>query len=257
MADPIAARHDGRSIRLKWHKLRRQADDPPYDRANLAAGIAVGATMEVDLRLMADGGFAILHDAALDEDTTSRGLVRDIDSDGLSRIRMKSGGPPLSLDELARMQREGPRLHLDLKETAAAITPWVAARFATVMEPVAERFILSGQDAEAVKRLAVPGLALGYDPMLNWRDQGLDRFLDEAMDAMPGMAMCYLSKRLVTACAARGLDPIAPLHAAGIEVDVWTIDENDENLAAALALGADQITTNAPAALAAIIEGRG
>jgi hypothetical protein len=37
-------------VRLKWHKLRRHPDDPPFGRANLRAGLAAGASLEIDLR---------------------------------------------------------------------------------------------------------------------------------------------------------------------------------------------------------------
>ena len=67
--DGLSIRHGDRGIRLKWHKLRRRADDPPFHRPNLAAGLAAGASMEVDIQPLADGGFVCLHDWTLETQT--------------------------------------------------------------------------------------------------------------------------------------------------------------------------------------------
>jgi hypothetical protein len=61
------ARYGGRTVRLKWHKLRRFADDPPFARRNLRAGLAAGASLEVDIRALACGRFVCLHDPLLEQ----------------------------------------------------------------------------------------------------------------------------------------------------------------------------------------------
>ena len=57
----------------------------------------------------------------------------------------------------------------------------------------------------------------------------------------------------VLGCLARGENPIAPLRAAGKRVDCWTLDADHahvvDKLAALIAAGADQITTNDPEVL--------
>jgi hypothetical protein len=55
-----------RTIRLKWHKLRLRLEDAPFDRRNLALGLAAGASLEVDLQPLACGRFVCLHDAELE-----------------------------------------------------------------------------------------------------------------------------------------------------------------------------------------------
>ena len=47
--DFTEARCGDRKVRLKWHELRRFADDPPFKRRNLRAGLAMGATKAVQV----------------------------------------------------------------------------------------------------------------------------------------------------------------------------------------------------------------
>jgi hypothetical protein len=46
---------NGSLVRLKWHNLRRRADEPGGLRTNLEAGLKSGAVIEVDIRLTRDG----------------------------------------------------------------------------------------------------------------------------------------------------------------------------------------------------------
>jgi hypothetical protein len=41
-------------IILKWHQLRRRREDPGFSRANLAAGLAAGAVVEVADQITTD-----------------------------------------------------------------------------------------------------------------------------------------------------------------------------------------------------------
>ena len=73
---------------LKWHMLRRCADDTPFGAANLERGLELGAFLEVDLRRLACGHFVCLHDPELESETTGRGPVAD--------ARGRTGRPKLS-----------------------------------------------------------------------------------------------------------------------------------------------------------------
>ena len=79
--------------RLKWHKLRQRRDDTPFLRANLAAGLAGGAAMEVDLSATADGDFVCVHDTTLDRETTGTGLVGDWTRQALAKLPPSSSRP--------------------------------------------------------------------------------------------------------------------------------------------------------------------
>jgi glycerophosphoryl diester phosphodiesterase len=250
----------GRAVRLKWHKLRQRLEDPPFARANLCVGLAAGASLEVDLRRLACGGFVCLHDAELGGETTGQGPVAAIDAGAIGRLEMREapGERPLLLNELAEAVRDwarGPALvQLDLKD--ADFGSASRAMFARALEGIAARFILSGCDWEAVRRLGgeVPGLVLGYDP---YDDAGSDPA--EAMRAVRDGAAeadtVYLHRELVRAAHEQGDPLVARLRAQGRRIDCWTIDHGPTealaDLRIALAEGCDQITTNSAAAWAA------
>jgi glycerophosphoryl diester phosphodiesterase len=259
---PTTLAHGGRTVRLKWHKLRCRPEDPPFARANLRAGLAAGASLEVDLRRLACGRFGCLHDARLEEETTGEGPVAGIDAAAIARLEMRGapGERPLLLDELAEAVRAGPcalqaRIQLDLKDTADLDSASRAA-LAAALEGIAGHFILSGCDWDAVKRLggSVPGLPLGYDPYDDAGDDpagALRALRERAAEA----DTIYLHRELVRAAHVRGDPLVAQLRAQGYRVDCWTIDHGRPtamaDLRIALAAGCDQITTNSAAAWAA------
>jgi glycerophosphoryl diester phosphodiesterase len=260
-AAPTRLSHGGCTVRLKWHKLRQRPSDPPFARANLSAGLAAGASLEVDLRRLACGRFVCLHDALLESETTGRGPVAGFDAAAIGRLKMRhtAGERPLLLDELAATVRAGPcapdaLVQLDLKATAAEIDD-TRAMLAAVLDGISDHFILSGCDWEAVRRLGgdVPGLALGYDP---YDDAGSDPAgaLRAICETAPEAHTVYLHRELVRAAHDRGDPLVARLRADGHRVDCWTIDYDSPDavadLRAAIVSGCDQITTNSAASWA-------
>jgi glycerophosphoryl diester phosphodiesterase len=263
VSQPTVLRYAGRSVRLKWHKLRRAPNDPPFARANLAAGLEAGASLEVDLRLLACGRFACLHDARLEGETTGSGLVSAIDADAVARLEMRTapGTAPLLLDELVGIMRTSPRapaarVQLDLKSTAAEIGDAVCRTFAASVGALSDCLILSGCDWDAVTRLGgdVPGLAIGYDPT---GDPGIGpaEVLALVRSRAAEADTIYLHRDVVRAASERGEPLVARLRDEGHHVDCWTIDHGTAaataDLLAAIAAGCDQITTNTASAWAA------
>ncbi|WP_343717798.1 glycerophosphodiester phosphodiesterase family protein [Inquilinus sp.] len=274
MPDGIAIIADGHATRLKWHRLQRRPEDVPFTPARLREGMALGASMEVDLRRRADGGFACLHDHTLDRETTGQGPVAAATFAELRALHMRSkDGTPtgerlLLLEDLAELAATGADratlVQLDLKEAGGALDDRSIDAFRTALAPLAGLFILSGGDWAAVRRLGavVPGLRLGFDPC----DDGTlatlrgavdaERFIAAALDRAPEAAMIYLSYPIVLRADALGVDLIAACHAAGKTVDAWTLNPDHPGAAAALArlvaLRADQITTDAPGVLEAM-----
>jgi len=278
-SDPGLAIHDGgHVVRLKWHRMKRRIGDIPFTASILAEAFALGASSEIDLRVTGEGGFAVLHDATLDRETTGRGAVAAMPDQALRDFYMRTPDgeptrePLLLLDDLAalagREAAAGTLVQLDLKEEAVAITDRVVQRFAATLAPVADRFILSGGDLVAVRRLAdaVPGLAAGYDPCdpaviapLQTAED-FARFTDAAIAASGTMAMIYLAYPLVLKADANGFDMIGAFHDAGKRVDAWTLNTMHPDAVASLsrlvALRADQITTDEPLRLAALYANR-
>lgn len=278
MASPLYLDRAGHRTWLKWHRARRIGSDPVFTGRRIIEGMALGASVEIDLVIHADDGLAVLHDLALDHDTTGQGAVRQTPADVLRRLHLRDNqglalpDTVMLLEDLAALiAREGAHpealLQLDYKEDAAALTPAVTLTFARALSPVAGHFILSSGDAEAVQTLAdaTPGLRIGYDPchmgamerVLATRD--FAGFVTEAVAASPRAELFYLDRHLVLGAADLGFDLIAAFHSAGRRVDAYTIRRADaEGVAAAerlLALKADQITTDTPEELGAALGG--
>lgn len=74
-------------LRFKWPRLERHRTDPPFSRANLEAGLAAGAPLEVDLRATADGHWVCLHDATLERETSGAGPIAAQRRVELERLR--------------------------------------------------------------------------------------------------------------------------------------------------------------------------
>ena len=257
----------GGRVLLKWHKLRRGAEDPPFSLENLRRGLFAGASLEIDTRALGDGDWVCLHDDTLDEETDGSGRVDAVDAEKISRLRIAGGDypPPLLAavaKELSATPPTGACLQIDLKQPREGISDRSAMRFAEIVGPVAERCLLSGTDWEAVVELgaAVPRLRLGFDPLNMAARRTLDRrevitdFVEEILRTAPSAAMFYLNYHFVVAALDRGINPIARLHEAGAKVDVWTLDPTTPGLGDLLPLivdaGADQITSNDPFGLA-------
>lgn len=276
MPHPISITRSGHRTFLKWHRARRRAGDPAFTGERILEGMAIGASVEVDLVLHADDGFAVLHDLTLDRGTTGQGPVRATPAAALRRLHLRDqAGSALPdtvmlLEDLAALlARDGAHpdalLQLDYKEDAGALTRQVIATFASALAPVAHHFILSSGDAEAVGLLSagLERLRIGYDPchegaivrLLAGRDYGA--FVRDALAAAPDAELIYLDHELVLAAADDGFDLTEAMHAAGRRVDAYTIRRADAaGLAAArrlLDLRVDQITTDDAEGLAAAL----
>ncbi|MDH4074337.1 MAG: hypothetical protein OEY41_17930 [Acidimicrobiia bacterium] len=264
--------------RLKWHKLRHRADDPPFQRHNLVAALTAGVPCEVDLRFTADHHALCIHDAVLDHETTLTGPVAaarraDVEA-GFQRANR--GHPlstaPLFLDEVVAAVRArrpvGPGLvQLDVKTPVAELHPEALARLGALLGPDAPAFIASGYQWDLIERLtdAAPGLRAGFDPLALYRQPqsmpaGQLRALAERTRAeAAGAEIYYLQANLVLAGLARGVNLVELVidGRPGVLVDAWTLDPTRPRLATELArlidAGVGQITTNDPAVLGPLV----
>lgn len=276
MSPPVSVPSERGRAFLKWHRARRRGDDPAFTGRRILEGMAMGASVEVDLVVHGDAGFAVLHDLTLERETTGRGPVREASAATLRALRLRDNdGRPLPdrvmlLEDLAALiARDGAHpdslLQLDYKEEDTDLTPSAVATFGRALAPVAGHVILSSGDATAVSRLAagVHGLRIGYDPCHMGAIERLAAsrdypgFVAGALSDAPAAELIYLDHALVLAAAEDGFDLVAAFQAKGRRVDAYTIGRADAGgLAAArrlLALGVDQITTDDPEGLAAAL----
>jgi len=268
----VALRGRDRTVRLKWHQLRRAGTDPAHQRANLELGIERGASLEVDIVATRDGAFVCLHDHELACETTGKGLVWEWDRAAVERLRQCANdgeplaAPPLFLDEVAAVLAEAPpdwpgRLQLDLKQPLARLGQSTIARFGGLIAPIARHVVLGGTEWRAVTELgrALPGLRLGFDPLAIHEAAPPDTPAEfQALGAYalahaPDAAIFYFHIPLLLRGLELGVDLIAMAKAHGAEVDAWRLEPEDERAAATLArlieAGVDQITTDSPEAL--------
>ncbi len=273
MSDPLYIERDGHRTWIKWHRGRRRPTDPVFTGSRILETMRLGASVEVDLVIHADHGCAILHNFALDAETTGTGLVRETPAAVLRELNLRGNdGQPIAdkvmlLEDLcALLAKEKPHpdalLQLDFKEDHAALTPEVVANFGASVAPVAEYLILSGGDFDAIGMLtnSAPKLRSGYDPCYGESLAKLQAtgdyqtFISEALTTAPNADMIYLAYDIVLAADKSGFDIVAPIHAAGKRIDAWTIRQVDSTtiplIERLLALKVDQITTDDPEGLA-------
>lgn len=276
MTDPLFIERNGHRTWLKWHRARRRVSDPVFTGARILEAMRLGATVEVDLVVHADHGFAILHNGTLEAETTGTGRVRETSAATLRGLHLRDNtGSPLPdqvmlLEDLCALLQANPPhpdalLQLDYKEDLAALDPQTIANFAASVAPVATSLVLSGGDAAAIALLAqaTPDLRTGYDPcygdpLAQLRATGnYQAFIADALAAAPEAEMIYLAYEIVLAAQDAGMDIIAPIHAAGRRIDAWTIRQvSPETLAQVdrlLDLKVDQITTDDPEGLFAAL----
>lgn len=263
--------HAGHATRLKWHRLRRSLADPEFGLSVMAEGFALGASMELDLQVRADGGFVVLHDETLERETTGVGPAAALTGAQMAALRYR--GQPcaliLSEDLAARLLAAHPAalLQFDMKNTLDQVGERGIDHFAGLFAGRCGGIIVSGGDLPLIRALAerIPALKRGYDPtddlLALMRQAGLagvERHLLAVLRDRVRLDMVYLQWQMVLAAAGMGLDMIALAHAEGVAVDAWTHrmasaadgfrDAEWADFAALLALRPDQITTDEPVA---------
>ncbi len=247
-----------------------------FTGARILEGLRLGASVEVDLVVHADRGYAVLHDLSVERETTGSGKVADLGAAALRSFNLRGeDGKPLVdkvmlLEDLCALLAQGglhadALLQLDYKEDWRALDEAAIASFKESVAPVARHMILSSGDAESVRLLTggVEGLRIGYDPC---HDGALERlaqsrdfagFVRNAVAASPRAEMIYLYFGLVLEADRQGFDIVAAFHAEGRRVDAYTINranaESQPKVARLLELKVDQITTDDPEGLLALM----
>jgi glycerophosphoryl diester phosphodiesterase len=278
MSDPVSVTRNGHRTFFKWHRGRRRAADPVFTGRRILEGMALGASVEVDLVVHGGNGFAVLHDhAAVGRETTGSGPARGLSAADMRALHLRDNdGQPIDdcvmlLEDLCALLRDTPPLpsallQLDFKEDQGPLEAATIAAFAAAVTPVAANMILSSGEAHSVRALAAntPGLHIGHDPCHHGALERLAAsrdftgFVAGAIADAPGAEMIYLAFPLVLAAEDAGFDIIGAFHAAGRRIDAYTIKSADAGtlpiVQRLLALQVDQITTDDAEGLAALLE---
>ena len=241
----------------------------------MADGFRIGASMELDLKVRADGGFVVLHDDLLEGETTGHGPVSGATRGEMASLQFLDSPRPLTFSEdlAAMLESAHPDalLQFDMKDDFASIgergLDHLAEHFSNPRAPV----IVSASSLELIVgvRDRIPKLLRGIDPTDKlvdlYRAEGPGSVEAELRADLRGATepdTIYLAWELVLKASEDGLDLIAVCHDDGKRVDAWTFTLGDpaagftdaewQSFSALMALKPDQITTDeAPATEAA------
>lgn len=272
----LALVHDGHRTRLKWHRLRRRMSDPLFSAEVMAEGFRLGASMELDLRIRADGGFVVLHDDLLEGETNGLGEVAGRTGEELHGLYFTDGDgadrrPLILSEDLAAMlgtANPDALLQFDMKDDLAAIGEKGVEHLAHLFSDPPAPIIVSGHSLELIVAIRdrLPNLLRGIDPTDKLVEiyqrtgdiAAVEADLKADLRGPTAPNTVYLAWELVLEAARAGLDLIGLSHAEGVLVDAWTFTLKDPaggfsdaewlDFSALMALKPDQITTDeAPA----------
>lgn len=207
--------------------------------------------LETDVRATRDGVAVVLHDPTLDRTTDRSGRVRDLTWSEVSRARVDGREPVPRLDDLLACF-PGARVNLDVKD-ASSLGPLADAVSRTAAAGRVCLTSFSARRLRAARRLLPPGVATAADPA---------EVLRSLLRVRAGRALRLpAGSRLQVPESVGGrrlLDDrlLDAARAAGIPVDVWTVNERAdmERLAD---WGVDGIMTDRPVLLREVLLERG
>jgi len=224
------------------------------------------ARAEIDIAILRDQDFLIVHDLDLSHATDGVGYVDESDCAFASRLHLlqRDGAvsterPPLLSQVAAAVAEQAypTLLELDLKDWK----PWPWRRveeLARLVEPIKQRVTFGGHTDTNLRRLQIvdPELCVGYTlpDYTTWRPAPVEhvvRRFDALLEMVPHARELHVHLEDALALEADGLIDVAGrIHAQDMLFDAWTIDFGTprwrERLEAALRLGADIITTETP-----------
>jgi glycerophosphoryl diester phosphodiesterase len=240
---PLAMAHRGGAVEHLENSM-------PAFEASVAMGYRY---LETDVRATADGVLVAFHDAVLERVTDSAGRIDQLPWSEVSRARIGGREPVLRLEELLDAWPDV-RFNLDIK-AAGVVAPLV--RTIRRMK-VGERICLASfSDARvaAARRLLGPTVctALGPRGVAALR---LASYRPRAAGLLRLPAGCAQVPLQLGGRALVDERFVAAAHARGLQVHVWTVDDEQE-ATALLDLGVDGIMTDRPAMLRELLEKRG
>lgn len=237
---PVPIAHRGGSLEAEENTL------PAFARA-----VALGYRhVETDVHLSADGEVVIHHDPTLARMTGDPRPLASLDWRTLRQIRTHGGA---ALPRLADLLEEFPALHVNIEAKSDAVAEPLAALIRRM--GVLDRVGVGSFAANRTARLrAALGEGLCWSPARQgvlglWlRGWGLPL-------ARAPYPVVQVPHRF------RGIEVVTPrfvraAHAQGIQVQVWTVNE-EAQMRALLDMGVDGLMTDRPEALKALLVARG
>lgn len=198
--DSIIRTAAGRAVQLKVHRGLWSGDFPENSLAAIEECYRERvARAEIDLHMLNDADFLVIHDSTLEHTTTGSGAVRDLSRAASGSLRLRHRGyvtgehPPLFSELVARIREQGFPTLLELDLPAFEPLPWARVEeLARLLEPVKDRVVVNGVDWNLRRLLRVdPTVQAGFDPMtyLDWVPPGDP---EEVESGLPRGAYGYL-----------------------------------------------------------------
>jgi glycerophosphoryl diester phosphodiesterase len=161
---------------LIHHMANRDHKHPPGTLPALKACLEADArAVEIDISLLADSQFALLHGPLLEHETTGSGPIGAYTTEQVRELRHLHHGKVTGvaicfLPEALDLLRQYPglvELQLDLKPDVYP-SDGVLSRLVASLQPVKDRVRVTSPSDWALRRLRAfdPDLALGFDPLL-------------------------------------------------------------------------------------------
>ena len=219
-----------------------------------AAARAGADSIELDVQLTSAGHVVVIHDDTLDATTSGTGWLKDTPLAAVRELDAGAWFAPAYAGQRVPLLAEVVELldrHPSLDLLCEVKGEWTADEVARVTGPL--------RDAGLADRTVVQSFWPGTVEALRVADPGLRR----------GLLLADVGDDLLDTCAAldvtmanpHGLlllqhpDLVDRLHAAGLRVAVWTLDE-PAHWAAAVEVGVDEIITDRPDRLAGWLAAR-
>lgn len=218
------------------HRGASRAEQENTLAAFATARVMGAAMVELDVRLLADGGLAVHHDAHLPDGREVAGLTQ---ADLPPHV-------PVLAEALSACEGMGVNVEVknDPREPGYDATTDVAERVAEVVraEGSVDRVLVSSFDLPTAVRAHACGLASAW-LVARLPSGALDTVVEHGLVALhPWDAS--VTAELVEAC-----------HERGVRVNVWTVDDPDRMRTLA-AWGVDGICTNVPDLAVAVLAER-
>lgn len=233
----VMTRRPVSSVAVSAHR-GASAELPENTLAAFRAALDHGADgFELDVALSADGVAVVLHDDTVDRTTDGVGPVTALTAADLRALDAGRGEHVPTLDEVLALAAGRAEVNVEIKD------PEAAAAVATVVKghPDLTFFVSSFRWGALAEMRALDGSVRLYPLVASVSE--LDAALAFAVEV--GAAGLSVWENGLTAAH------VDRIHAAGLQVFVWTV--NDPVRAAELiAVGADALCTDDPAALLAL-----
>ncbi len=207
--------------------------------------------IETDVHATADGVLLAFHDAKLDRVTNRTGVIADLPYSEVAKARVDGREPIARLDELLNAWPDL-RINIDPKKSNAVAPLISALRKSAAIDRVCIGSF-SDQRIRTMRRELGPRLCTSSGPFETGRLLAAARGIPGGIPRGVAAAQVPVREGPIPIVTERF---VSFLHRQGLQIHVWTIDDEAEMLRL-LDLGVDGIMTDRPAVLRSVIESRG